>query len=451
MKKLPEKIPPKPDPEVLSQLLPKFYQNEDFKKKIEDYNEKYLYWDELKYRVTNPDERNDIWAMMKVFRSLRLDTVPYSPINLKYQLMPEILQSLHEYDRYLSGTIQIHNKELKLEERYIVRSLIEEAIASSILEGAVTTRRAAKEMLERKKPPRNEGELMVLNNFETLQLIKKRVKEPLTPELFLEIQKSVTQNTIRDEDVGHFRDCNDVWVQDPLYGTVHHIPPDCGLINDLINELCHFINNTDGKRFIHPIIKGIILHFLIGYIHPFNDGNGRTARSLFYWFTISQGYWLMEYLSISQIILKSKNQYALAYLYSEFDELDLTYFIRYNLECMNNALGELIEYLEKMQESQLKAQNIARSQRELTQRQAEILIELVENLNLEYTILQLSEKFAISRETARTDLQFLEKIGLITKLRKGKIFCYYANEDNLKKIEASNSKNRESQTLDKYG
>ena len=450
MKRLPEKIPEKPKPTILSQLLPKFYQEEEFKKKIEDYNEKYLYWDELKYRIQDFDERSETWAMMKVFRSLRLDSIPYSPIHMKYQLLPEILQSLHGYDRYLSGTIQIHNKELKLEARYIVRSLIEEAISSSILEGAVTTRRSAREMLEKKKKPRNDGEHMVLNNFETLQLIKKRTKEPLTPELLLEIQRSVTRNTIPDEDVGHFRDNNEIKVQDPLYGTVHHVPPDCGLIKEQIIELCNFINTNEGKKFIHPIIKGIILHFLIGYIHPFNDGNGRTARSLFYWYAISQGYWLMEYLSISQIILKSKNQYALAYLYSEFDELDLTYFIRYNVECMNSALEELIKYLEFMQESQLKAQDIARSRSELTQRQAEILIELIENLNQEYTILQLSEKFAISRETARTDLQFLENGDLITKTRRGKVFYYYVNDDNLKKIDQNNSSPKKVQTLDNY-
>jgi Fic family protein len=434
MKKLPEKIPEKPDPAILSQLFPRFYHEAGFQKQIEEFNEKYLYWDELKYRIQDPDERKNVWLMMKVFRSLRLDSIPYSPIVLKYQLVPEILHSLHKYDCYLSGTIQIHNKELKLEERYIMNSLTEEAIASSILEGAVTTRSAAREMIEKKRKPRTDGEVMVFNNFETLQLIKKRTKEPLTPELLLDIQRSVTQHTIPDKDVGHFRDSNDVFVGDPLYGTVHHIPPDFKLIENFILELCKFINTSDSKNFIHPIIKGIILHFLIGYIHPFNDGNGRTARSLFYWYTISQGYWLMEYLSISQIILKSKNQYALAYLYSEYDELDLTYFIRYNVECMNKSLGELIKYLEYMQESQAKAQKMAHSRRELTQRQAEILIELAEHLHQEYSIIQISEKFAISRETARMELQLLKKFNFISMVRKNRTFFYYVSDENLGRI-----------------
>lgn len=435
MKKLPEKIPKKLDPSSVSILVPKYYQNESFKNIVDEYNSKYLYWDELKYRILDPDERNEVWAMMKIFRSMRLDNLPYSPILMKYNLLPEINQSLHQYDRYLSGNIQIHNRELKLEDRYIVKSLIEEAISSSILEGAVTTRKEAKKMLENKNKPRNDGEQMVMNNYETLQMIKKYLDKPLTPEFILEIQRSVTKDTIPDDDVGHFRDNNEIKVMDPTYGTVHHIPPDFGSIKTLINDLCDFINGTHEKSFIHPIIKGISLHFLIGFIHPFNDGNGRTARSLFYWYTISQGYWLMEYLSISQVILKTKNQYALAYLYSEYDDMDLTYFIRYNIECMNQALEELIKYIESVQESQLKAQIIARSREELTQRQAEILIEMIDNVNQEYTISQISETFAIARESARTDLHHLENNKLISKNRKGKTFYFYIDNENIRRIE----------------
>ena len=71
--------------------------------------------------------------------------------------------------------------------------------------------------------------------------------------------------------------------------------------------------------FIHPIVKGIIIHFLIAFIHPFVDGNGRTASAIFYWYMLRKGYWLTEYLSISRIISRSKRQYEKAYLYTECD------------------------------------------------------------------------------------------------------------------------------------
>ncbi|MBW8333018.1 MAG: Fic family protein [Prolixibacteraceae bacterium] len=114
-----------------------------------------------------------------------------------------------------------------------------------------------------------------------------------------------------------------------------------------MNELFNFFNNTDAEQFIHPIVKGCIIHFMIGYIHPFVDGNGRTARALFYWYLLKNGYWLTEYLSISRLIIKSKTQYAQAFIYSEIDGNDLTYFIQYKIKIMQLAYDSLKEYIQK--------------------------------------------------------------------------------------------------------
>src|SRR5260221_12066996 len=114
----------------------------------------------------------------------------------------------------------------------------------------------------------------------------------------------------------------------------------------LMEEFCLFANDSKNENFfLHPIAKAIILHFLIGYIHPFSDGNGRTARALFYWYLIKKGYWLIEYMSVSRIILSSKAQYARAYQYTELDHNDCTYFILYNLKCIGRALEELKAYI----------------------------------------------------------------------------------------------------------
>lgn len=73
---------------------------------------------------------------------------------------------------------------------------------------------------------------------------------------------------------------------------MHQPPPVAGL-SERIGQLCDWINtdHTDGlsKAYMHRLIKAIILHFAIGYEHPFHDGNGRVARSLFYWFMFKKG------------------------------------------------------------------------------------------------------------------------------------------------------------------
>ena len=277
-----------------------YFADDQFKKEVIEYNRRYLYWDELKYRVSNPDRQRKAWAMMKLYRSMRQEHVPYSPLRLTYSIIPEIVKSLHAIDSYLTGTIRIHNKTIRPEQSYIINSFMEEAIASSILEGAATTRKVAKEMLKKGRKPQNSSEQMVLNNYEAMNFILEHKDDSLTPALILEIHLLVTKGTIDQDAVGQFRTNNDIVVANPATGVVDYTPPDYQEIDRYITELCTFANlekqdaGSGTDDYIHPVIKGIILHFLMGYIHPFNDGNGRTARSLFYWYVLSRGYWLFE-------------------------------------------------------------------------------------------------------------------------------------------------------------
>ena len=73
---------------------------------------------------------------------------------------------------------------------------------------------------------------------------------------------------------------------DPVHAEkIYHQPPGHKELPKLMEKICDFANSEDDE-FVHPIIKGIMLHFLIGYIHPFEDGIGRTARALFYWYVL---------------------------------------------------------------------------------------------------------------------------------------------------------------------
>lgn len=426
MKRLPEK-PPDPSqlPDV-KDVVARYYNDNEFKHVVDSNNRRYLYWDELQYRVPDPEERIQTWTAMKAIRAQISVPVHYPLINMEVCSTPFILKSLHQFDRYLSGTIQIQDKPLRIDKRYIISSLIEEAIASSILEGAVTTRQKAREMIEQKKKPKNHGEQMVLNNYQTLQMIIRKKGEPLTPDLLCELQRMVTQDTIDSQDVGLFRDRDDVTVMDASSGVICHIPPKHEEINRLILALCEYANIDDEERFVHPIIKGIIIHFLIGFIHPFNDGNGRTARSLFYWYTLSRGYWFMEYLSISRSILKSKRRYGLSYLYTEYDQMDLTYFIHYHIACMNEALEDLIHYIGEKEGQKGKSRDILLTDPQITPRQAEILSEMMDANDQIFTIYQIAERFNVVYQTARTDLLRLEELGYIVREKRGKgLFFYY--------------------------
>jgi Fic family protein len=435
MTQLPEK-PPVDWKEYLTKGQVNYVADAQFAKDVAEYNRRYLFWDELKYRVPDARQRKMAWAVMKWYRSMRQEHVPYPPLRLTYSIVPEIVKSLHAIDSYLTGTIRIHNKTIRLEPSYIINSFMEEAIASSILEGAATTRKAAKEMLRKGRKPKNSSEQMVVNNYEAMNYILEHKDDPLSPGLILELHRIVTQGTIDTSDVGQFRKNNDVVVANPATGVVYHTPPDYHGIGQYITELCTFANrneqpaDTGNEEYIHPVIKGIILHFLIGYIHPFNDGNGRTARSLFYWYVLSRGYWLFEYMPISRIILRSKKKYSLAYLHTEYDEMDLTYFILYNLSCTDQARKDLLKYLEKKQGEQNATKAIIKKIKGISQRQGDILRSMMEHRDQYFTIREIMQMYDTVYETARTDLLHLADLGYVTKEKRGREFIFIFNEDS---------------------
>jgi Fic family protein len=433
MQKLPEKPPgSRDDPLTLAADI--FIKDDTFHKDVTEYNRRYLYWDELKYRVEDLERRKAIWAIMKFLRMMRYERIELAKHNMSYSFIPEIVKGLHTIDRYLSGTIQIHNKTIRMEHSYIINSLMEEAIASSILEGAATTRKAAKEMLRKGRKPKNHAEQMILNNYEVMRFIRDKRDAPLTKELILEIHRIVTKGTIDEAFVGKFRTSNDVVVVDPGDGTVFHTPPDYAGIEGFVEQFCKFANRKEegpdraAGDFIHPVIKGIILHYLIGYFHPFNDGNGRTARSIFYWYVLSQGYWLFEYMAISRILLKSKKKYGLAYLYTEYDENDLTYFLKYNISCILQALDDLLEYLERKQSEQNATNAIIAKIRDINPRQATILRYVMEHSDEFFTIKQISQMFDVVYQTARTDLLHLASLEYVIMEQRGREFMFIFNE-----------------------
>ena len=258
-----------------------------------------------------------------------------------WQLLKGYDYFLHEVDLKLGGaleTIIVEGEAAR--QRFIARGIMEEAIASSQLEGANTTRRAAKKMLREKRKPTNRSEQMILNNYDAMLLIEERLNtSDLTLDVLLELHTTLTRKTIEDDLVGRFRrDADQVVICDAGSGVIYHVPPSVSFMKREVKRLVDYANDDlTASHFVHPLIKAIILHFWIGYLHPFTDGNGRLARALFYWYLLRQGYWAFSYLPVSRIIRNSPVQYRDAYVYSEQDDNDLTYFIDYNVRKISQA------------------------------------------------------------------------------------------------------------------
>ena len=405
-------------------------------------DQEYPYWDIFKYKVKSLDhDPKFLWKVAKLSRRTSMTKIKISNIQgfeFTYNTISNILKNLHEFDLHLGGILEGSSiVPTGDKNRYLISSIMEEAIASSQLEGAVTTREEAKEMLRTERKPRNHSEKMILNNYLTIRRIVTLKNKELSPELIKEIHSLITKATLDDgQNEGRFRTNNNVNVVDPITNEIFYSPPDQTKIEELMKAFCDFANSKNDSGFIHPIVRAIIIHFLIGYIHPFVDGNGRTARAIFYWYLISQGYWLMEYLSISRIILKSSVQYANAYLHTEYDSNDLTYFIYYNLKSMDLALKSLKEYIHKKIDERKSLFQLI-SYTNLNERQAEIIKDVLVDTQRTFTIKEIQQLFDVVYQTARTDLLGLVENGYLKEKTIGRKSYFFRSdffEEKIKKI-----------------
>lgn len=386
---------------------------------LKNIQDNYYYWDKIKYKSKDckPEE---LWNAVKLFRYLRSNTLTFGKHSFSYMITDYMQRALHQFDLHIGGTLGSNIGIAETDKtKFVISSIMEEAISSSQMEGANTTRKKAKEMIQQEKKPKNKSEQMILNNFITMKHIVQYKNEDITPDKILYIHKLIANNTLEDiKDEGRFRDNDEIHVVDHTNGEIVHTPPSKEELEILIKDLCDFFNN-DSEIFTHPIIKGCIIHFMIGWIHPFTDGNGRTARALFYWYMLKQGYWLTEYLSISRIIKDTKSQYEKSYLYSEIDDNDLGYFITYHIKTMEKAYEALKEYISKKQREVFQAAKFMKIPN-VNDRMAQLLKILNDDGDRVLNIKEVESRFNISNYTARTDLKTLVNLGFLEIIQVNK-------------------------------
>lgn len=387
---------------------------------LKQINDEYLYWDKLKYKRKNIDP-SQYWSVIKLSRSLNKQNLSFGNYLFNFNVTDNIQRLLHYFDLHIGGNLGSNIGITDTDKtKFMISSLMEEAISSSQMEGANTTRKAAKELIQKELKPKNKSEKMIMNNYVTMQHIVQHKNDDLTPETLLYIHKLISNKTLENLfEEGKFRENNDIYVVNYSNSEVVHTPPNSEEIEKLILVLCDFFNNEQ-KSFIHPIIKGIIIHFMIGWIHPFSDGNGRTARALFYWYMLKKGYWLTEYLTISTIIKDTKIQYEKAFLYTESDQNDLTYFINYHVKTMEKAFEALKEYIGKKQKEVIQAAKFIKIPG-INERQAQILKIIHDDSDRVLSSKEVENRFSISNFTARVDLKNLEELGFLEKIQVNKI------------------------------
>ncbi len=393
---------------------------------------RYLHWDQMRHR--QPPEGltpKEWWVSTAASRANNARVLPFAGTDgspFRFTNIDRIQEMVHRIDQQASGRIQTDEVVANVgsSDQYLVSSLEEEAIASSLLEGAATTRPAAKELLRSGRKPRDRSEQMVINNYHAMLSAEElaATEDLLQPHHVLELHRIVTDGTLdHPSEAGRLQQPGDervavVWDD----GQILHFPPPAEELPARLEQLCAFADGEVGEGFLHPVVRAVLLHFWLGHDHPFSDGNGRTARVLFYWSMLRSGYWLAQYISISTILRKAPAKYARSYLHTETDSNDVTYFVIHQLEVLERAIAALREYLGRKVAEISEVEQLLHGLPKLNHRQVAVVGTALRDPHARFTIAGQKRLHRVAYQSARTDLLGLENLGVFRRVQSGKRF-----------------------------
>ncbi len=407
----------------------------------------YLHWDRLRHLEPPPELSAKLWWLkIKLARNdewRRLPLRDRNGLGLGFTLPDQVLRSLHRIDQYDGGVAARRDgiaSERDARRRFVVNSLMEEAIRSSQLEGANTSRAVAKELLRSNREPLDRGEWMIANNYRAIQFMREEMGRELRPDSILELHRILTAETLDDPAAaGRLQVPGEerVKVHDRA-GDVVWLPPPAEQLPERLGLLCDFANAGDEEEpFVHPVLRAILLHFWLAYDHPFVDGNGRTARILFFWAMRTRGYWFAEYLPISRLIRQAHGRYNRAFLEAESDGGDTTYFLLQQLGVIERAIGDFDVYVERKAAEQSDLKRLLHDVDGINGRQLVLLTHALKHPDHAYTFAGHARSNRVTHETARADLGGLAERGLLVRHRRGRTYVFEPASDLPQRLKES--------------
>lgn len=399
---------------------------------------RYLHFDKFRFRLPANVDPALAWSIVKGARARQLmPALPLGepPLMCTFLYTPAMHIAVSACDQNTT-TAALEWMCSKIGEgkhlQYLLNDLIEdEAISSSQLEGAATTTRAAKQLLKKKPGPRTPDEKMIIGNFKMMQHAWECRDKELSLELITELHQFGVEGIDDDRyHPGEFRNDDNIVVEDGK-GDIVHQPPPAETLESRLRAIADWVNtnhsDVSSQSFIHPLVKAITLHFTIGYEHPFHDGNGRVARSLFYWYMFKKGFGAFRYIAISTLLKLAPIQYGKSYLYTETDNMDLTYFIDYQCRVITRAIGQF----KKTYDATVKAMDEFNTflyssglYGKLSEKQRIVFNVAKSGVAKEFTVTNVKENLGCAYNTAATVLNGLVELKLFSKRKVGNEWIY---------------------------
>nr|WP_136250923.1 Fic family protein [Ningiella ruwaisensis] len=436
------KKPPEVIENVFSKIASEAFENMDAYLDFfspTDKKGRYLPYDELRHRIDDGLNHSYVWSLTKAARNrqqCKLFTLGEPSQRCSFVLTPLIQKAISEVDRNTtSASLEWISSQIgeKSQVDYLLNDLIEdESISSSQLEGAATTTQVAKDMLKKGRKPRSEDEKMILGNYKLMLFAWENRNQALSVELISDMHRIGVEGIDDDNYTpGIFRKSDDVHVVD-ADGNIVHTPPNAKNLKSRLKKTLEWFNkkqeDSDDSSYLHPLIKAIALHFVIGYEHPFRDGNGRVARALFYWYMFKRDFAAFRYIAISVLLKKAPIKYGKSYLYTETDSMDFTYFFEYQCSTIIRAIKK---FKESYKNTALEIEKFnqwlwdAGLFKQLSEKQRTVFQVAKNGIATGFTIRNVESNLACSYNTAASTLNGLVDLKLFKKVKNGREWLYF--------------------------
>ena len=296
---------------------------------------------------------------------------------------------------------------------YGVKTAEDEIVATSAIENIDFSRDSVRNILKG-YAPKNDQESRILGIKKGLEFIadtSNKITEENLHKLYMMTVGDFLEGDDRLND-GEFYRHDTVSI---VGSQIEHMGVHYKKIPGFMKALIEFINTDDG---INDLVKAAIVHFYFAYVHPYFDGNGRTARLMHLWFLIQKGYQSALFIPFSGLIEKSRKAYYDAFSAVEDNQIfsgviDVTPFVLYFIENvynkMNNSTDTLSAYDEAVKSGELTKKEVALWQFVISCYGTE-----------EFSTKQLEKDFGdAAYATIRSFVLKLEKLGLLTSVKYG--------------------------------
>ena len=359
---------------------------------------------------------------------------------IKVTLTNDILKKISSIDenRFSLSTIELPPM---TKNRLRKNSKKKSSYASNKIEGNPLTEKQANEAIERDEHKHFlKPEQEIRNYFLALNLLEQKLKkkEVFSKKMILEVQAMVEKGASKEKIGlrGAMPPGMLFTVYDANTGAPDYIPPEYSDIPELLDELVDYVNTTDD----HPLIIAAIVHYQLVTIHPFEDGNGRTARLMSGYILDFYGYGFNGIGSLEEYFAYDSDEYydslqmglpALYYLGREnppHPEIWVNYFLRM-IELYSKKVCEL--------SMSVQADDLGAGLSYLNAKEKELLVFLLEKRMLEFTPIDVSKMVGVTNKTIINRCAKLTKNGFLIP----NIVCQRIRSYSLSEFAKRNEKN----------